>query len=72
LEEFKARLIEVQKQPFAIPDLKINGKDVMGVKGIDPGPMVGKYLQYLFDEVVENKLSNERQELLRRLESVNL
>ena len=29
LEEFKKRLIEVQKQPFSVTDLKISGEDVM-------------------------------------------
>jgi hypothetical protein len=72
LEEFKKRLLEVQKQPFVIPDLKINGRDVMEVKNIDPGPLVGKYLQLLFDEVVENKLPNEREMLLKRLGEIIL
>lgn len=67
LEEFKKRLVEVQKQPFVIPDLKIDGNDVMKVKKIGPGPMVGKYLQILFDEVVEKGLTNEREVLLKRL-----
>jgi tRNA nucleotidyltransferase (CCA-adding enzyme) len=71
LEEFKARIGEVQKQPFAIPDLKINGVDVMGIKNIPSGPEVGKYLQTLFDEVVEGKLANEREALIERLKVLN-
>ncbi len=70
LEKFKDRLIEVQKQPFAIPDLKINGRDVMEIKQVSPGPEVGKYLQILFDEVVENKLPNEREDLIKRLQEL--
>lgn len=70
LEEFKSRILEVQKQPFAIPDLKINGVDVMRVKNIPSGPKIGKYLQQLFDEVIESKLKNEREELLARLDSL--
>lgn len=72
LEEFKRRLIEVQKQPFAIPDLKINGLDVMKEKNIAAGPLVGKYLQLLFDEVVEKNLPNEREALLKRLTELNV
>lgn len=72
LEEFKKRLLEVQKQPFAIPDLKISGNDVMEIKKIQSGPLVGKYLQMLFDEVVENKLPNEREALIARLKEMNL
>jgi len=46
LEEFKKRLLEVQKQPFAIPDLKISGNDVMDIKGIPSGPLVGNIYNY--------------------------
>lgn len=64
LEEFKKRLIEVQKQPFAIKDLKINGKDVMEKLNIPAGPKVGEVLEKIFNEVVENKVPNERETLL--------
>ena len=71
LEEFKRRLIEVQKQPFSISDLKVNGVDVMGLKNISPGPKVGEYLQTLFAEVEEG-LPNEREALIERLKQINL
>lgn len=67
LEEFKKRLIEVQKQPFAIKDLKINGKDVMEKLNIPAGPKVGEILEKLFNEVVENNVPNERESLLKLL-----
>ncbi len=67
-EDFKARLIEVQKQPFAVKDLKINGRDVMEVLGIKPGPKVGEILEKIFEEVVEHNLENERETLLKKLE----
>ncbi len=67
LEEFKQRLIQVQKQPFAVADLKISGYNVMQAKGIASGPLVGKYLKALFDEVTEKGLPNEREALLKRL-----
>jgi tRNA nucleotidyltransferase (CCA-adding enzyme) len=67
LEEFKKRLVDVQKQPFAIPDLKISGLDVMKIKKVPSGPLVGKYLQALFDEVIENNLPNDREKLIKRL-----
>ena len=68
LEEFKKRLVEVQKQPFAIKDLKINGKDVMEILKIPTGPKVGEILEKIFNEVIENKLPNEREILLQKLE----
>jgi len=62
---FKKRLEEVQKQPFQIKDLKINGNDVMKVLKLKPGPKIGEVLKNLFDLVVEKKLKNERKALLQ-------
>jgi tRNA nucleotidyltransferase/poly(A) polymerase len=67
LEEFKTRLIEVQKQPFSINDLKIDGNDVMKELNIKPGPKVGEILEKLFEEVVEKKVENKKEELLKKI-----
>ena len=64
LEEFKKRLVEVQKQPFTVSDLKINGYDVMKRLNIKPGPEVGKILEDLFEKVVNKEIENERETLL--------
>lgn len=69
LEEFKKRLIEVQRQPFTIHDLKISGHDVMKELGIKPGPKVGEILQKLYEEVVDQKIPNEKDTLLQALKS---
>ncbi|PIU03948.1 hypothetical protein COT44_00265 [Candidatus Shapirobacteria bacterium CG08_land_8_20_14_0_20_39_18] len=70
LEEFKKRLVEVQKQPFSINDLKINGNDVMKTLGIKPGPKVGEILNKLFEEVVEDKKRNTRKYLMERIKEL--
>ena len=70
LEQFKKRLIEVQKQPFTVSDLKVDGYDVMKILKIGPGPMVGKVLNALFAEVVEGGKKNERQYLLKRIKEI--
>ncbi|KKS95591.1 MAG: hypothetical protein UV71_C0005G0020 [Microgenomates group bacterium GW2011_GWC1_43_13] len=67
LEEFKKRLIEVQKQPFSVRDLKIDGNDVMKELNLKPGPEVGKILNDLFNKVVEKKIENDRESLLKAL-----
>jgi tRNA nucleotidyltransferase (CCA-adding enzyme) len=67
LEEFKKRLVEVQKQPFTVRDLKIDGNDVMKELNLKPGPEVGKILNDLFDKVVEKKIENKKEELLKAL-----
>ncbi len=69
LEEFKKRLVEVQKQPFSVNDLKINGYDVMKKLDIKPGPEVGKILNELFEKVVGKEIENEKESLLEALSS---
>lgn len=70
LEKFKARLAEVQKQPFTVTDLKVNGYDVMKILNISPGPLVGKVLNQLFNMVVENKIKNDREVLLQEIKKL--
>ncbi|MCL5798169.1 MAG: HD domain-containing protein [Patescibacteria group bacterium] len=70
LEIFKKRLLEVQKQPFTAADLKIDGYDVMKIFDTRPGPLVGKVLDMLFNDVVEGKLPNEREILLTKLKEL--
>lgn len=69
-EEFKERLIEVQKEPFSVKDLKIDGHDVMEQLNIPPGPKVGQILEKIFALVEEGKLTNERKELLGAIERI--
>jgi putative nucleotidyltransferase with HDIG domain len=70
LEEFKKRLIEVQKQPFTIHDLKISGDDVMKELKLKPGPKVGEILEELFKQVEEKKIPNEKKALLAHLKQI--
>lgn len=70
LEEFKKRLIEVQKQPFSIKDLKINGNEVMKTLNIKSGPKVGEILENLFNQVVDKNIPNEKKELLSKLKEL--
>lgn len=72
LELFKKRLEEVQKEPFKITDLKIDGNDIMEVKKIKPGPEIGRILKQLFDEVVEEKIPNRKEALLERVRSIDI
>ncbi len=71
-EEFKKRLIEVQKQPFSLRDLKINGEDIMNELKIKPGPQIGKLLGKLFSEVQDNKLPNNKKALLKKLKEISI
>lgn len=70
LERFKKKLVEVQKEPFSVTDLKINGHDVMKLLKIHPGPKVGQILNQLFQEVVDKKIKNEKEVLLKRVKAI--
>lgn len=66
-EDFKKRLIEVQKQPFTVHDLKITGTEIMEALNLKPGPEVGKILKQLFKEVEDNITPNEKEALMKRV-----
>ncbi len=70
LELFKKRLIEVQKKPFTVADLVVDGNDVMEIYTVRPGPFIGIVLNTLFKDVVEEKIKNDREELLKRLKDL--
>ncbi|HUW21836.1 MAG TPA: HD domain-containing protein [Candidatus Bathyarchaeia archaeon] len=70
LERFKKRLIDVQKQPFTVKDLKIDGHDIMKTLNIKSGPLVGKILETIFTEVEEGKVKNDRDILLKKVKEV--
>lgn len=69
-ELFKKRLEEVQHEPFAIKDLKVDGHDVMTIFQIQPSRQIGDVLEKLFTEVTENGIPNERVILLQKLEEM--
>ncbi len=71
-ELFKKRLIEVQNEPFKVTDLKVNGRDVMEILKINPGPKVGEILNSLFKMVEEGAIKNERQLLVEEIEKIQI
>ena len=69
-ELFRKRLLDVQKQPFSLRDLKINGHDVMESLHLKPSPLVGKILEKLFQEIVADQKKNQRRYLLKQLPAI--
>ncbi|HHY40912.1 MAG TPA: HD domain-containing protein [Syntrophaceticus sp.] len=65
LENFKREIDSVlfELPPFSIKNLALNGFDVMEVLGIEPGPLVGEALEYLFAKVKDNRELNNRESL---------
>lgn len=66
IDELEARLVDImaEKPPTSTNQLAINGRDVMALLGIGPGPRVGQVLRSLLDAVTEDPDLNEREKLL--------
>jgi putative nucleotidyltransferase with HDIG domain len=67
LEELKHRIEELMHDPLTVADLKIDGHDVMKILNSKPGPTIGKVLNALFEEILEDPKKNERSYLLSRI-----
>ncbi|MFW5897145.1 MAG: HD domain-containing protein, partial [Bacillota bacterium] len=55
---------------FGLKDLAVDGTDVMRVAGLSSGPAVGRILETLLDEVLEDPSLNQRPILERRIEEL--
>jgi tRNA nucleotidyltransferase (CCA-adding enzyme) len=69
-ELFKKRIVEVQKQPFSIKDLKVNGGDVMKTLDIKPSRKIGEILEALFKEVEEDPKLNKKEILMKKVKEM--
>ena len=72
LKLFRQRLKEVVKKPFTVADLKVDGRDVMKILDIKPGPKVGEVLRAIFEEVVDDSAKNNREYLLVRIKKFKI
>jgi len=63
-QEIRAEL--ERKPPLSTSDLAVDGYDVMELFSLKPGPAVGKILNYLLDQVIDNPYNNTG-EILRSL-----
>lgn len=70
--ELQRRIGEQLFEPMEVRDMKVDGRDVMEVLGIQPGPKIGKVLGALFEEVLEDTSKNEREYLLKRIKEINV
>lgn len=70
LEEMKQRMQEQLHQPFSVNDLAIDGNDLMTELQLRPGPLFGKILNTLFEEVAENPELNSKDVLLEKAQQL--
>lgn len=71
LRELQDRIGQQLFKPLAVNDLKIDGHDIMKLLHIPPGPQVGKILNSLFEEVLEDSSKNTRDYLLTRIKQLS-
>lgn len=57
---------EAMKQCFSIKDLDIDGNDLIAL-GVEKGPRMGEILTLLLEEVMDEKLPNEKSKLIERV-----
>ncbi len=71
LTELQQRIGEQLYEPMSLKDMAINGNDLMTDLHVNPGPQMGKILNTLFDEVIEDSAKNTREYLLSRAKELN-
>ncbi len=71
LEQFKERSLEVQKDPIDTRLLAIDGSDIMRQLDISPGPVVGKILNQLLEDVLDDPARNTVEYLSRRAREIH-
>ena len=70
IEALEDRISEVRKKDMAlkVTDLDITGKDLQKL-GVSPGPEMGKILNTLLEEVIDDPISNKKETLLGMVKS---
>jgi poly(A) polymerase/tRNA nucleotidyltransferase (CCA-adding enzyme) len=73
VENLKVRIDRIieQENAITVKDLALNGHDVMREFNLKPGPIIGKILNHLLEEILDDPSKNTR-EILFRLASVFL
>jgi hypothetical protein len=69
LEELGGRIRRLvsEKPPLGVGDLQVSGRDVMQVTGLHQGAEVGRLLERLLQEALEDPRTNQRDRQLARL-----
>jgi tRNA nucleotidyltransferase (CCA-adding enzyme) len=65
VHRFRSVLQSERRQPHRLADLEVNGSDLIEL-GFSPGPELGRVLQELLRDVVDDPRRNTRDALLRR------
>jgi poly(A) polymerase/tRNA nucleotidyltransferase (CCA-adding enzyme) len=71
LRKYKAMVEQALKDPISVSMLKIDGKRVIEICKIQPGPKVGYILHALFDEVLDDPKLNTPEYLEKKASELN-
>lgn len=73
LEKLRERVIKVleEKPPLDVNKLAINGKDIMNVLDIEPGPAIGLIKNALMELVLEDPEKNDKEFLLAEIKKIH-
>jgi len=66
LRKYKAMVEEVMKDPVSVSMLKIDGRKIMEILNIAPGPKIGQTLNALLEEVLEDPSLNTEEYLNKK------
>ena len=66
LRKYQAMIEEVMRDPISVSMLKIDGKKIMEILDISPGPKIGNILNSLLEEVLEDPSLNTEEYLEKR------
>jgi poly(A) polymerase/tRNA nucleotidyltransferase (CCA-adding enzyme) len=66
LRHLEYMMKKVRKDPVSVKMLEVDGNDIMGEVGLEPGPKVGAILEVLLSEVLDDPSLNDREYLLNR------
>ena len=71
VKEAAQTLEEVQQEEscFRLRDLRVGGRDLMAV-GIPSGPALGRILETLLQQVMEERIPNDKEPLLREAKNL--
>ena len=67
LRKYKAMIEEVMRDPISVGMLKVDGKNIMEILNIAPGPKIGQILNALMEEVLEDPLLNTEEYLNKKI-----
>lgn len=63
LRKFQSMIDEVMRDPISVSMLKIDGKRIMEILSINPGPKIGFILNILLEDVLDNPKLNTKEDL---------